>query len=127
MFRFHNIINFKCICLILILSLSLIIVISCGIEPNNLEIWIATQNYVKSNLKNPEIAKFPENYDNFISKIEEDKFLVNSYFIEEEKSCCKIMKTSFSCTIEYQNKKYIGNNLIFFGHENWEKTIIPLK
>jgi len=124
MFTHLKLKNFKYISLILILFLILIILANCAIKPNNFKIWITAQDYVKSKLDATITATFPDKYEDHISEIGENKYRVESYVVKKDNSCCgPIVRTFFSCVVEYQKGKYIAHSLKFYNSDKWEKPL----
>ena len=94
-------------CLIMIAVFALCIcATSCGSSdsssdnPDKIEAYVMSQEFVKERLKAPATADFPWYDENFVKELGDNKFEVNAY-VDAENSFGAKVRTNYSCVLKY--------------------------
>lgn len=99
----------KIFILIITIFLLTLTLVNCSNVQSNKKIWNAAKEYVQANLTEYSELDFPSNYDDYIFKIDKNKYMVKSYVIVPEVNCCGSLKRIFfNCTIEYKYGEYLA-------------------
>jgi len=83
-------------------------------EPDKIDAYIMSQQFVETKLKAPATAKFPRFQDSFVKEIGENRYKVSAY-VDAENSFGAKIRVKYFCVLKH------------IGDDKWELEDIELK